>query len=238
MSQARRRRIARLEKLAEPTIERVRQSDEARNAGIRDAATSHAIGLGALILFGNPKEDEPLSEAWQRCMEWFQNQGLDRNTCLLISGNWIRCAAEIVREKVTAELPGSTEKEKFQNLFSSAPPWLIWFTFADFTGSILDLALPDLSSVTHFERSKSILNKWPNLPDGKFEFRIRSDDLGLEGVSVRDVDFLKDMHQIPAEKMTRLDRKRYFSLLHKLEKNWAVPQHLFGRRQGGPRIEI
>jgi hypothetical protein len=58
MSQARRRQIARLEKLAGPMIERVRQAEDAVKARIRDSAISHAIGLGALILYGNPKEDE------------------------------------------------------------------------------------------------------------------------------------------------------------------------------------
>lgn len=187
MSQVRRRQIARLEKLAGPMIERVRQADEDFKVRIKNNATSHAIGLGALILYGNPKEDEPLSEAWQRCMERFPNQRLKECKGLLINGDYARYAAKIVGERVMAELPGSTEKEKFQNLFSSAPPWLIWFTFADFTAAFLDLTPPDLSSVTHFERSKSVFEKWPDLPDGKFEFRIRGDDFGLEELSVRDV---------------------------------------------------
>jgi hypothetical protein len=190
------------------------------------------IGLGALTLYGNPKEDEPLSEAWQRCMERFPNQRLKECKGLLINGTYALYAAGIVRERVIAELPGSTEKEKFQNLFSSAPPWLIWFTFGDLTAAFLDLTPPDLSSVTHFERSTSMFEKWPDLPDGKFEFRIRSDDFGLKGFSVRDVAFLKDMlqYQVPEEKMTRLDRKRFFSLLRKLDKICAVPQHLHGCR--------
>jgi hypothetical protein len=135
MSQARRRQIARLEKLAGPTIKRVRQAEEDFKVRIEDRATSHAIGLGALILYGNPKEDEPLSDAWQRCMERFPNQGLEQHKGLLTNGEYIRYAVKIVREKVMAELPGSTEKEKFQNLLSSAPPWLLWFTFADFNDS-------------------------------------------------------------------------------------------------------
>jgi len=230
MSQAQRRRLARLEKLAEPIIERVRRADEDFRARVRDHATSHAIGLGALTLYGNPKEDEPLSKAWQRCIERFPNQRLEEFKGQLINGKYAQYAAEIVCERVMAELPGSTKKEKFQNFFSSAPPWLIWFTFADFTATFLDLTLPDLSSVKHFERSKSVFEKWPDLPDGKFEFRIRSDDFGLEELSTGDVFFLKDMQQVPAQKMTRLDRKRYFSLLRKLEKICAVPQHLYGCR--------
>ena len=86
--------------------------------------------------------------------------------------------ADIVVEKVDIQLRGATAKEKLQSLFSSAPPWLIWFTFAVLTGGILDLPLPDLSSVANFRRSKSVFKMWPALPDGKFEFRIRNDDLG------------------------------------------------------------
>jgi hypothetical protein len=177
MSQARRRQIARLEKLAGPMIERVQQADDAVKAQIRDSAISHAIGLGALILYGNPKEDEPLSDAWQRCIELFP--GLERwkaNKRCMSGEGYAREVANIVGDKVKAELPGATKKEKFPNLFSSAPPWLIWFTYADLTGAILNLPLPDLSSVTNSRRSKSAFEKWPALADGKFEYSIRSDD--------------------------------------------------------------
>jgi hypothetical protein len=168
-------------------------------------------------LYGNPKEDEPLSDAWERCVERFPAlQPCKADKRWMSAEGYARKVAEIVAEKVMAELPGTTKKEKFQNLLSSAPPWLIWFTFADLTGAIFNLTLPDLSSVTKFRRSKSVFEKWPALPDGKFEFRIRSGDFDLKGFSVRDLFFLKDMHQVPEEKMTRLDRKRYLSLFEKL----------------------
>jgi hypothetical protein len=217
MSQARRRQVARLEKLAGPTIEQVRQAEEDFKVRIKNSATSHAIGLGALILYGNPKEDEPLSDAWERCVERFPTlQPCKADKRWMSAEGYARKVAEIVAEKVMAELPGTTKRERFQNLFSSAPPWLIWFTFADRTGAILNLTLPDLSSVTNFRRSKSVFEKWPALPDGKFESCIRSDDLGAEGLSVEDAAFLVDMHKVPEEKMTRLDRKRYHSLFDKL----------------------
>jgi hypothetical protein len=217
MSQVRRRQIARLEKLAGPTIERVRQAEDAVKAQIRDSAISHAIGLGALILYGNPKEDEPLSDAWQRCIERFPSlEPWKVNKSGMSGEGYAREVAKIVGEKVKAELPGATNKEKFPNLFSSAPPWLIWFTYADLTGAILDLPLPDLSGVANFRRSKSVFEMWPALPDGKFEFRVRNDDSGAERLSAQDAAFLVDMHEVPEEKMTRLDRKRYHSLFDKL----------------------
>jgi hypothetical protein len=218
MSQARRRQIARLEKLAEPKIKQVRQAEEAVENRIEISAKVHAFCLAALILYGNPKQDEPLSDAWQRCIERFP--ALQPSKADKLVDEWgrlrSRVVANIVAEKVMAELPGTTKKEKFQNLFSSAPPWLIWFTFADLTGAILNLTLPDLSSVTNFRRSKAVFEKWPALPDGKFESCLRSDDLGAEGLSVEDAAFLVDMPKVPEEKMTRLDRKRYHSLFDKL----------------------
>jgi hypothetical protein len=218
MSQARRRQIARLEKLAGPKIEQARRAEEDFKVRIKNSATSHAIGLGALILYGNPKQDEPLSDAWQRCIEHFPSLQLWKVNKLWMSGEgYARKVADIVLEKVAAELPGTTKEEKIQNLFSSAPPWLIWFTYADFTGAILDVTLPDLSTVANVRRSRSTFEKWPALPDGKFEFRIRNDDLGAaERLSVQDAAFLVDMRKVPEEKMTRLDRKRYHSLFDKL----------------------
>ena len=118
MSQARRRQIARLEKLSEPKIERVQQAEYAVKKQIRDSAISHAIGLGALILYGNPKEDEPLSDAWQRCIERFPS--LERwkvNKRWMSGEGYAREVANIVGEKVKAKLPGANNKEKFPNLF-------------------------------------------------------------------------------------------------------------------------
>ena len=164
MSQARRRQIARLEKLAGPKIKQVRQAEENLKVRIRNSATSHAIGLGALILFGNPKkdelsdaglgalilygnpkEDEPLSDAWQRCIERFPS--LERwkvNKSYMSGEGYAREVAEIVLEKVKAELPGTAAIEKLQKLFSSAPPWLIWSST-----SLLDLNPGPLFSISH-----------------------------------------------------------------------------------------
>jgi hypothetical protein len=171
MIPARRRQIARLEKLAAPAIEYARQQYEALTARLKDHATLHAIGLGALVLYGKPNLQEPLSDAWQRCSERFPD--LERFLKAKLSSPELQAMtiADIVRRDVLSDLPGSSEKEKFQSLFSSAPPWLLWFTFADFTAYQLGLTLPDLSGVTNFGRSKKELMNWPSLPDYKFELR-------------------------------------------------------------------
>jgi hypothetical protein len=46
---------------------------------------------------------------------------------------------EVLRHLFVSRLPGRTEKEKLNSIFRTAPPWLIWFTFADYTAAVLDL---------------------------------------------------------------------------------------------------
>jgi hypothetical protein len=72
---------------------------------------------------------------------------------------------------IIAGFPGADEKEKLDLVFASAPPWLIWFTFADYTAELLGLTLPDLSSVRGFARSKASFDLWYGFPSGVFERR-------------------------------------------------------------------
>ncbi len=62
MSHTRLRRLARLEKLAQPYSQQ-RWEEEASVAFI------HVANISLLILYGNPKIDEPLPNAWKRCLE-------------------------------------------------------------------------------------------------------------------------------------------------------------------------
>jgi hypothetical protein len=214
MMPARRRQIARLEKLAAPAIEEMRRQDGALRAQLKHAATLHAIGLGALVLYGKANMHEPLSEAWRRCSERFPylKHVLDFKQPSQAQAMTI---ADIVRRDVLSDLPGSTENEKFQSLFSAAPAWLLFFTFADLTANLLGLTLPDLSSVKNFDRSEREFTNWPALPDGKFEPRPRPHRSSFD-ISTSDAAFAIDLSKIPEEQWTRLERKRMSSILSKL----------------------
>ena len=215
MSWVRHRQMSRLEKLAAPTIDYVRRKDDAYKQWLKDCASLHAISLGALILYGNPNMDEPLSDAWQRCSGRFPSlQHMDRLR-FFYRQNFAEEIARIVRKDVMSDLPGSTEAEKFQKMFFSAPPWLIWFTFADITAKFLGLDLPDLSSVTSFGRSKAVLDVWPDIPDCKFEVRPRCDDID-DGISALDAVFFAEIIKIPEERRTRLERKRFMAIIERL----------------------
>ena len=73
-----------------------------------------------------------------------------------------------LRHELIARFSGATEKEKLERVFASAPPWLIWFTFADYTAELLGLSQPDLSSVAGFARSKADFDNWYGVPSGAF----------------------------------------------------------------------
>lgn len=123
--------------------------------------------------------DEPLSEAcrrfgeseaWKACCEKFPEacrkyeypfEPYNRDRVSIIG--------EPLRHILLATFPGADEKDKLNRVFKSAPPWLIWFTFADYTAKLLDLNLPDLSTVSGFERSKNIFHGWWGLPESAFE---------------------------------------------------------------------
>ena len=66
MIQARFRQIARLEKLATPYIKRRREGKANMLEFMRKQAFDHVANLSLLILYGNPKIDEPLLNAWDR----------------------------------------------------------------------------------------------------------------------------------------------------------------------------
>ncbi len=66
MIQARFRQIARLEKLATPFINRRREGKAHMLECTRKEAFDYIANLGLLILYGNPRIDEPLLNAWDR----------------------------------------------------------------------------------------------------------------------------------------------------------------------------
>jgi hypothetical protein len=72
MTVARRRQMARLEKLAAPRIEQIRvakaQLEQKVVIRIYDDALMHAANLSLIILFGAPQINQPLSNAWERCL--------------------------------------------------------------------------------------------------------------------------------------------------------------------------
>src|ERR1043166_2028393 len=120
-------------------------------ATVRRGAVAHASVLAFLLRYGNPKPNEPLSEAYERVNEsqgWKSYRAIMPPYLTIIEyeekfspngrGSVIEIG-EVLRHLFVPNLPGSNEKAKLSAIFESAPPWLIWFTFADYTAAVLDL---------------------------------------------------------------------------------------------------
>src|SRR6516164_6378353 len=166
MNQTRFRQIARLEKRP-VAYTKQREAMAQHLQKLRNGAVAHAAVLAFVMRYGNPQIGEPLSEAWRRVAESEARKGSFEP----YSRDSVTLMGHPLRHILLATLPGADEKDKLNRVFKSAPPWLIWFTFADYTAKLLDLKLPDLSTVTGFERSKDIFHRWWGLPESAFECR-------------------------------------------------------------------
>jgi hypothetical protein len=113
-----------------------------------------------------------------------------------------------LRHELIARFSGATEKEKLERDFASAPPWLIWFTFADYTAELLGLSLPDLSSVAGFARSKADFDNWCGLPRGAFVPRRWPDGPDNEPLARTDLNLLRPATERPINPTTRREHRR------------------------------
>src|SRR5437879_10699993 len=118
------RRLENLKKLVPAFLERQNAEHESRAQAMRGAAFGHAIKLSAIVLRGEPKLDEDLEIAWERCRSKFgitsglQNGGADQSI-----------QEEYFVQMVLQQLPGETPDHKLQHIFDISPPWLLEFTF-------------------------------------------------------------------------------------------------------------
>ena len=123
------------------------------------------------------------------------------------AGDNVTLIGRCLRHTIISTFPGADEKHKVDAVFAAAPPWLIWFTFADYTAKLLDLRLPDLSSVTGFARSKAAFDRLWDLPEGPFEQRPWPDGPDNEPLARTDLSLLGPP-VLPENQMTCRERKR------------------------------
>jgi hypothetical protein len=224
MNQIRSRQIARLEKRALPYIKQ-REGIAQQFQNLHRGAVAHAAVLAFVMRYGNPQMGEPLSEAcqrvteseaWEACCEKFPEECKnfrDRNFRVQYSfgpynRDRVSSIGELLRHILMSRFPGADEKEKLNRVFKSAPPWLICFTFADYTAKLLDLSLPDLSNVCGFARSKEVFHGWWGLPESAFECQpwphsangepLARTDLSLLGLGTRQDEAITNRERMRA----------------------------------------
>ena len=217
MTRARFRQTVRLERLAEAYLRPREKADSRFEEFVRNYAFIHTSNLSALILYGDPKIDEPLSFAWRRCLEsaewqkrrekyggWDENGG-DSCGDPFVSHGATRIA-KYFREHFLPDLPGADEVEKFSLILKKAPPWLLWFTYGDVDAQILGMKLPDLSTVNRFIRDPQNFGN-DYLPSGPFECRLGADE-SEDGVAMTKNWMIKKKFENTANGVTPRERKR------------------------------
>jgi hypothetical protein len=226
MTRARFRQTARLERLAEAYLRPKEETGSRSEEMVRDYAFIHTANLSALILYGDPKIDEPLSFAWRRCLEsaewqkrrekfggWDEYRRDTRDPFESFSATQI---ANYFRKYFLPDLPGGDETEKFSLIFKKAPPWLLWFTYGDVNARILGIKLPDLSAVNRYIRDpQNFGNK--NLPPGPFECRLRADGSEDEVVIWTKYFLMRKKQKNEAKDVTPRERKRLRRIREKYE---------------------
>jgi hypothetical protein len=213
-----------------PQSERIERWQE-----IRRRAVTHATVLALLVRYGNPRLGEPLSCAGGRVAksefwELFSQKFPPDRTILPANFEYsfpftrdqVMIIGDELRHVSIATFPGADEKEKLNRVLRSAPPWLLWFTFADYSAKLLGLSLPDLSTVRGFERSKEIFQGWWGLPHGAYECRpwthgIDGEALARTDLSLFELETGQDMPVTKRERTRALARASRSNLSRKAD---------------------
>jgi hypothetical protein len=172
------------------------------------------------------------TDVWKECCDkweamqlkqladWKEKNGEDtspRNLSRFLSQSYKRSpydrdgvtlTGDYFRHELIARFPGATEKEKLEQVFASAPPWLIWFTFADYTAGLLGLPLPNLSTVADCARSKADFNNWYGLPSGAFIPRPWPNGPNNEPLARTDLNLLRPTTERLINPKTRREHRR------------------------------
>jgi hypothetical protein len=122
----------------------------------RSDAQYHATAVAAIVRFGKPKIDEPLALAWKRTLLHHDIRIPDA------------CESEVhfaSPELYSAIIEGADERERFTEIFRTAPMWLLRFTWIRFDAFVLGFDLPSLSSKPAWGMDGlADAYRWPQLP--------------------------------------------------------------------------
>ena len=157
MTRANRRRLSRLEKLAEPIIAERKRSEAAIAEELRHAAREHAARLAAVILYGEPKIDEPLALAWSRALAH-----------LKLADTHEKMLPLSLRLHILETQQGGSEEAKLAHVLASAPQWLLIFCAGYFDAEILEFDLPEHPEPPPEPGVDGLkdMGAWPLLPTG------------------------------------------------------------------------
>jgi hypothetical protein len=230
MDRSSQRRIRKVEELLSAAKrEREKKREEFYENCLRHARF-HATAVAAIVLSGEPKIDEPLSQAWTRALQHYRVRNANEGT-------------QINRQVVAAQrllpiiLGDKKTSARFTEIFRAAPVWLLNFTQTFIDAGCLKFKLPNTFSWRPkwgrdgYEESR----QWPLLPsctmttgdpvpDEEARFwpfplmekaQKQEDDLSPEADLLTDLPLLAGLMDHP-EKVSRYEKLRLRNLLESI----------------------
>jgi hypothetical protein len=160
---------------------------------LRPKALLHATAVAAVVIYGEPKIEEPLIRAWRRTLQHLRiiirdeygreyQQDHPRDECgreyqeedprlsrQFRESRYKREFEAAARELYPIIIAGGNEIDKFTEVFKTAPIWFLEFTWMRLDASVLKFELPRMSDkqVWGEEGLKDMLLRWPSLPLGR-----------------------------------------------------------------------
>jgi hypothetical protein len=114
--------------------ERERERRELSEDCVRHARL-HATAVAAIVLSGDPKIDEPLSQAWRRSLQHYRIRKA--------KGTRIERQVAAAQQLLPAILGHETASAAFSKIFRRAPGWLLNFTQTFIDAGFLQFDLPN-----------------------------------------------------------------------------------------------
>ena len=143
----------------------------------RPQALRHATAVAAIVIYGEPRIDEPLIRAWVRTL---------RHHRIIVTNEYgreykykpgheheYRFESDYERELKAAHrilypaiMNGASETDRFSEIFRTAPAWLLEFTHMEFDAALLKFDLPEMSERQVCDEESFKNSRWPLLPLG------------------------------------------------------------------------
>lgn len=137
-------------------------------------AYTHAIEASAVVLYGEPKMEEPLWVARQRALEKLCEEfGAAADELLRAHGK--KPLPFFMRNRLCCKLmfdalDGANDNFKFEQIFSKAPDWFLKFTGVECDAKLLGFKLRKLVDAPALGReARHDRNGWPYLPEGTID---------------------------------------------------------------------
>jgi hypothetical protein len=156
-----RSRISKFEELL--SVKQTRQEEKRKKLvqWFRYHARFHAAAVAAIVLSGQPKPTEPLTNAWKRALQHYE-----------VKEEFFANATQLDRQESAAGqlfhvIKGDAEESvKFTEIFSTAPGWLMKFTNMFLDACFLKFTVPLASAEKWGRLGYEAVLRWPLLPMG------------------------------------------------------------------------